>query len=62
MVIRDFFATFRSWAIRKYKKTVSLSAQKPGLLWFLQITQDLIKMKKNLEHHFVDIGKWETCA
>ena len=37
--------------------------QKPGLLFgFLQITQDLKKIKKNPEHTFVDIGEQETCA
>ena len=28
----------------------------------MQITQDLNEIKKNPEHSFVDIGKWETCA
>ena len=28
----------------------------------MQITKDLMKIKKNPEHPFVDIGKQETCA
>ena len=31
--------------------------QKPGLFKFLQITQDLNKIKKNPAHPFVDIGQ-----
>ena len=30
--------------------------------WFLLITQDLSKIKKNLEHDFVDIVKQKTCV
>ena len=49
---------FRSWVICKNKKDlVSKHSQKPGL----SITQDLSKISKNLKHHFVDIGKQETC-
>ena len=39
----------------------SVSVQKPGLFWFWQITQVLIKIK-NPSHPFVDIGKLGTCA
>ena len=30
------------------------------VFWFLQITQDLNKIKKNPEYPFADIGKYET--
>ena len=33
-----------------------------SLFTFLLITQDLNKIKKNPEHPFVDIVKYETCA
>ena len=36
--------------------------QKPRISLFLQITQDLKKVKKNPEHLFVDIGQQETCS
>ena len=39
-----------------------MSVQKPGLFNFLQITQDLNKIKKNPAHPFVDITKQKTCA
>ena len=40
------------------KDLVSTHFQKPDL----SITQDLNKIKRNLEHPLVDIGQKETCA
>ena len=38
-------------------KVQKTSVYKPGLLKFLQITQDLNEIKKNPTQSFVDIGK-----
>ena len=39
------------------RKLVSVSVQKPGHFQFLQITQDLNKIKEKSKHPFVDIDK-----
>ena len=43
-------------------KPIWKTIHKPGLFNFLQITQDLNKIKKNPAHPFVDIGEKETYA
>ena len=54
--------------LQKYEKSLKCAKMKKdlgsthSLKPFLLITQDLNKIKKNSEHYFVDIVKWDTCA
>ena len=47
-----FCILFRSWVINKNVKNECVETR---FFWFLQITQDLNKIKKNPEHPFIDI-------
>ena len=47
----DFFIFFRSWVNKSVKHECV------EIRYFLQITQDLNKIKKNPTQPFVDIGK-----
>ena len=49
-----YIIMFRSWVINK---SVKNECVEPGLLLFLQITEDLNKIKKITHANFVDIGK-----
>ena len=57
-VCGTFFILFRSWVINKNVKNECVETRP---FYFLQITQDLNKIK-NPTYPFVDIGKSEMCG